>query len=132
MATHTRRSTLLIRRGPRAQYVYFLLATLHSTGQQAIKIGWSHDPRGRACAISPDSVKSPDWMRGDTAPELTVLGYVSGDSELEHVLQREFHQAHLVGEWFDYSSISHEIDRLLNEHCLCATCEVGRDQRATL
>jgi len=127
----TSRSTLLIRRGPRAQYVYFLLATLHRTSQQAVKIGWSHDPNGRACAISPDSVKSPDWMRGETAPELTVLGYISGDAELEHALQREFCQAHLVGEWFDYASIRQQIDDLLNEHCLCATCEIRKNQRET-
>jgi hypothetical protein len=114
----------VLRRGTRPHYVYFILA---ETDKPVVKIGTTTDPDGRLAALRVDATKRPD---GIAPMSFRLLGWVEGDRELECLLHRAFHDARLVGEWFDYARIENDINDLLLRACLCRGCQMNRGHLA--
>ena len=113
------RARMILNRGVRPHYVYFLRAT--TLDNDAIKIGTTTDPNGRMSALKYDSTKHPAWVRQPDT-RVTLHGWVNGDQELEKTLHRAFTDYRIVGEWFDFSEICIAVNCLLNDWCLCAGC----------
>ena len=116
---------MILERGVRPHYVYFLRAT--AAEGDAVKIGTTTDPRGRMAALKTDNTKRPDWVR-PAETRLVLHGWVNGDQELERALHRAFADYQIVGEWFDFRDICIAVNCLLNDWCLCAGCVSERNR----
>ena len=114
---------MILERGVRPHYVYFLRAT--TLDNDAVKIGTTTDPHSRMAALKCDNTKHPAWVR-EAGTRLTLHGWVNGDQELEKALHKAFADYRIVGEWFHFGEICIAVNCLLNDWCLCPGCTTER------
>ena len=110
----------VLARGTREHFVYFALA---KGARSFVKIGTTYDPDKRLSTLRSGGVKEPEQISRDrSAYELSLLGWVQGDGELERLLHRAFADFRAGGEWFIYEPIAHHIDSMLATYCKCRSC----------
>lgn len=115
------RALVIMDRGTRRHYVYFILADL--SGQVAVKIGTTTDVDARLSALRTDATKRPSSLN---SASLELLGWVEGDRELEVALHHIFAAHRLTGEWFAYPPIIKHINEILARGCLCRGCQASK------
>ena len=117
-----------IERGMRQHYVYFCLATypvdedgIGSDLEPLIKIGTTTNVEQRMKGIARGDTKGADWLELGIG-NLSLLGYIEGDREVERHLHKSFAKHRAGGEWFWYEPIAKHIDDLLDALCACEMC----------
>jgi hypothetical protein len=121
---HLRKAFQILQRGVREHFVYFALA---SGAERLVKIGTSYDPDKRISNLRNGGTREPESISQDRSSfQLSLIGYVQGDGELERHLHRAFANYRRAGEWFEYQPIASEIDLMLAHHCRCRSCTYER------
>lgn len=105
------------------KYVYFALCEGDGFDPM-LKVGTSKDPYTRVKSLRKNPGKCGDWMKDYGAEGAEILGTVYGDEGLERLLHRKFEKYRVAGEWFWYEPISYYISELLDDHCVCALCNI--------
>jgi len=77
--------------------VYFILASCSSCGHQMLKVGKADNVDQRF-----------HFLRRENAPELTLIGLIPGDEELEREIHAELGEP-IHNEWFQFDESAQEI-----------------------
>jgi T5orf172 domain len=84
--------------------VYFITSRCSSCGHQLLKVGKADNVDQRF-----------HFLRRENAPELTLIGSIPGDEELEREIHAELGES-MHNEWFPYDEVAQEIvSRYLQE-----------------
>lgn len=127
---HFNKALEVLNRGVRVHYVYFALATSVADDPPLVKIGTTCDPVGRLSNLRRGGTTEAAWMQDRSRiKDISYVGLLVGDHELEKLLHRAFAAYRVGGEWFDFQPIDGSIFRILAGRCVCRGCEAG-DVRA--